>query len=176
MSSQQNDSYLKSLSKKQYSWMQPASSPTSDIVPSLDTDVQTQNSSMHSTAKDVAKLQEPEPEPVAVTEPEAPLNEPMDISEDVEINKISQDQTATGQNGNVESVRPREMKSKSANNPRFKYTSFPVKGFNILPTRNITSQYAKADTLNTQSILTGPDDIKPNVSLHSNIFLCSHNI
>ncbi|KAM3578630.1 Actin-like protein arp8 [Umbelopsis sp. WA50703] len=162
MSSQQNDSYLKSLSKKQYSWMQPASSPTSDIVPSLDTDVQTQNSSMHSTAKDVAKLQEPEPEPVAVTEPEAPLNEPMDISEDVEINKISQDQTATGQNGNVESVRPREMKSKSANNPRFKYTSFPVKGFNILPTRNITSQYAKADTLNTQSILTGPDDIKPN--------------
>lgn len=156
MSAQQNDSYLKSLSKKQYSWMQQASSPASETAPSPEADVRTQDSPMHSTAGDFADSVEPVPE--------EPPNDPMDISEDMETNKPAEDHSATGQNGTTDSVRQRDTKSKSAHNPRFKYTSFPVKGFNILPTRNITSQYAKTDSVNTLGILAGPDDIKPNVS------------
>lgn len=156
MSAQQNDSYLKSLSKKQYSWMQQASSPASETAPSPEADVRTQSSPTHSTAVDVAELVEPVPE--------EPVNDPMDISEDLETKQPAEDPSATAQNGTADPGRQRDVKSKSASNPRFKYTSFPVKGFNILPTRNITSQYAKADSVTTLGILAGPDDIKPNVS------------
>ncbi|KAK4519550.1 uncharacterized protein ATC70_009786 [Mucor velutinosus] len=46
--------------------------------------------------------------------------------------------------------------------PLFKYTTFPVKGYNILPTRNITSNYAKNDTSYFPGHKAGSDELLPN--------------
>ncbi|KAI8391391.1 uncharacterized protein BYT42DRAFT_509384 [Radiomyces spectabilis] len=46
--------------------------------------------------------------------------------------------------------------------PRFKYTSFPVKGFNILPTRNITSTFVRSDTTYIPGNKAGSEAIAPN--------------
>ncbi|KAI9485473.1 MAG: hypothetical protein EXX96DRAFT_473196 [Benjaminiella poitrasii] len=46
--------------------------------------------------------------------------------------------------------------------PLFKYTNFPVKGYNILPTRNITSTYARGDISYFDGGKAGSEDISPN--------------
>jgi actin-related protein 8 len=51
--------------------------------------------------------------------------------------------------------------------PHFKYTAFPVKGYNILPTRNITSTFARNDTTYFPGNKAGAEEIAPNVSLRS---------
>jgi actin-related protein 8 len=51
--------------------------------------------------------------------------------------------------------------------PHFKYTTFPVKGYNILPTRNITSNYARNDTSYFPGHRAGSEEIAPNVSLYN---------
>jgi actin-related protein 8 len=48
--------------------------------------------------------------------------------------------------------------------PKFKYTTFPVRGFNILPTRNITSNFAKNDVTYFPGNKAGSEVIAPNVS------------
>jgi actin-related protein 8 len=48
--------------------------------------------------------------------------------------------------------------------PKFKYTTFPVRGFNILPTRNITSNFAKNDVTFFPGNKAGSEAIAPNVS------------
>ncbi|KAI9256290.1 hypothetical protein EDC94DRAFT_523256 [Helicostylum pulchrum] len=45
--------------------------------------------------------------------------------------------------------------------PRFKYTTFPVKGYNILPTRNITSTFARNDTTYFPGSKAGAEEISP---------------
>ena len=50
--------------------------------------------------------------------------------------------------------------------PRFRYTSFPVKGFSILPTRNITSGFDRTDTSYFPGNKAGSSSIAPNVSMH----------
>ncbi|CAO3659418.1 unnamed protein product [Umbelopsis ramanniana] len=158
MSTQQPDSYLKSLSKKQYSWMQQASSPQSDSAGSPEPERPTKASSVDNAATT---------ESVKTTELEVPSdtpsqpNDPMDTSTDVEPDQAAEDHNVEDQNDDKASSRPRDIKSKPTSRPRFKYTNFPVKGFNILPTRNITSQYAKNDSLSLQGILTGEKDIQP---------------
>ncbi|KAI7854151.1 hypothetical protein BDC45DRAFT_569273 [Circinella umbellata] len=46
--------------------------------------------------------------------------------------------------------------------PRFKYTTFPVKGFTILPTRNVTSGYDKTDATYFPGNKMGSEAIAPN--------------
>ncbi|KAL0093135.1 hypothetical protein F4703DRAFT_1902984 [Phycomyces blakesleeanus] len=45
--------------------------------------------------------------------------------------------------------------------PHFKYTTFPVKGFNILPTRNITSTFVKSDVTYFPGNKAGSEAIMP---------------
>ncbi|KAI8969925.1 hypothetical protein BDF20DRAFT_907521 [Mycotypha africana] len=46
--------------------------------------------------------------------------------------------------------------------PSFKYTIFPVKGYNILPTRNITSTFAKSEQSYLPGNKSGAEEISPN--------------
>ena len=55
--------------------------------------------------------------------------------------------------------------------PLFKYTTFPVKGYNILPTRNITSNFAKNDTSYFPGHKAGGEELLPNVSKTANKYL-----
>lgn len=48
--------------------------------------------------------------------------------------------------------------------PLFKYTTFPVKGYSILPTRNITSTFARNDVTYFPGNKAGAEEIAPNVS------------
>jgi actin-related protein 8 len=48
--------------------------------------------------------------------------------------------------------------------PLFKYTTFPVKGYNILPTRNITSTFGRNDVTYFPGNKAGAEEIAPNVS------------
>lgn len=141
--------------------MQQASSPQSDSAGSPEPERPTKASSVDNAATT---------EPVKTTELEIPSdtpsqpNDPMDTSTDVEPDQAAEDHNVEDQNDDKASSRPRDIKSKPTSRPRFKYTNFPVKGFNILPTRNITSQYAKNDSLSLQGILTGEKNIQPDVS------------
>jgi actin-related protein 8 len=85
----------------------------------------------------------------------------MDTTMETETPSTAHDPTPQV-NGNK--IKVRDTKHKPTSKPRFKYTSFPVKGFNILPTRNITSQYAKSDTSTIQGILAPSEDTRPDVS------------
>lgn len=63
--------------------------------------------------------------------------------------------------------------------PRFKYTSFAVKGFNILPTRNITSTFDRTDATYFPGNKAGSQEIAPDVSSCSRktmMMLFSHGI
>jgi len=141
--------------------MQQASSPHSDSAGSPEPERPTKASSVDNAATT---------ESVKTTELEVPSdtplqpNDPMDTSTDVEPDQAAEDHNVEDQNDDKASSRQRDIKSKPTSRPRFKYTNFPVKGFNILPTRNITSQYAKNDSLSLQGILTGEKSIQPDVS------------
>ncbi|ORE03467.1 actin-like ATPase domain-containing protein [Rhizopus microsporus var. microsporus] len=58
----------------------------------------------------------------------------------------------------------KEEPRKKHKQPRFKYTNFPVKGYNILPTRNITSSFAKTDASFIPGNKAGAEDIVPNAT------------
>ncbi|KAI8992369.1 hypothetical protein BDB01DRAFT_778238 [Pilobolus umbonatus] len=45
--------------------------------------------------------------------------------------------------------------------PRFKYTTFPVKGYSILPTRNISSNFARTDITYFPGCKAGSEEIAP---------------
>lgn len=142
--------------------MQQTSSPQSDSAGSPEPEKQTKSSSVDNAAtmESAAKTTELE---VHLDAPSQP-NNPMDTSMDVEPDQAAEDHNMDDQTDDKAS-RQRDIKSKPTSRPRFKYTNFPVKGFNILPTRNITSQYAKNDSLSLQGILTGEKNIQPDVSL-----------
>jgi hypothetical protein len=176
MSSLQPDSYLKSLSKKQYSWMQQASSPQGDAVvsPELDRPVDAPSADHVAAAAPAAE---------SVNIPKQPLKQTMQhekapekVPSTAKPKVTSQDRNDNEQNEENRFAKQHEAKNKPTSKPKFKYTTFPVKGFNILPTRNITSQYARNDSLNLQGILAGSEDIKPDVSLicHSSMHEHSH--
>lgn len=178
MSSLQPDNYLKSLSKKQYSWMQQASSPQGDVVvsPELDRPVDAPSAD-HVAAAAAAPAAE------SVNIPKQPLKQitqhekaPEKVPSTAKPKVTSQDLNDNEQNEENRFSKQHEAKNKPTTKPKFKYTTFPVKGFNILPTRNITSQYARNDSLNLQGILAGSEDIKPDVSLicHSSMHEHSH--
>ncbi|KAG1222465.1 hypothetical protein G6F62_008954 [Rhizopus arrhizus] len=69
--------------------------------------------------------------------------------------KLTQVQSSEKQ----EEQQPQETKRHKQ--PRFKYTNFPVKGYHILPTRNITSHFARADTSFIQGNKAGSESILP---------------
>ncbi|KAI9305237.1 hypothetical protein BJ944DRAFT_180328 [Cunninghamella echinulata] len=49
----------------------------------------------------------------------------------------------------------------SISQPNFKYTTFPIKGYTILPTRNITSTFVKSDTTFVKGHKSGDEAICP---------------
>jgi len=156
MSTQQPNDYLKSLSKKQYSWMQQVPSPQSEAVgasePVRTSNVTTADNAAANSV--VTPNQEPKPAP-------QPENDPEEVLETMHTDQPAEEHIDNQPNGGKSSTLHHDAKHKLNNRPRFKYTSFPVKGFNILPTRNITSQYAKNDSMSLQGILAGSADIKP---------------
>lgn len=60
--------------------------------------------------------------------------------------------------------------------PNFKYTTFPLKGYTILPTRNIASNFVRSDTSYVRGHKAGDAAICPKVRRKDPCVLVSHSI
>ncbi|KAI7905787.1 uncharacterized protein BX663DRAFT_500910 [Cokeromyces recurvatus] len=141
------NAFLKNLSQKKYAWMEEAiasttniSSPTSTVTPSSSKKNKKQKLSIDKKPNKVLKQPKTSPSPMTVPK-----------TEDIE----SIVQTPTDYNVAVKESKPKQQ-------PLFKYTTFPVKGYNILPTRNITSTYARGDISYFSGSKAGAEEISPN--------------
>jgi hypothetical protein len=60
--------------------------------------------------------------------------------------------------------------------PNFKYTTFPLKGYTILPTRNIASNFVRSDASYVRGHKAGDAAICPKVRREDPCVLVSHSI
>lgn len=141
------NSYLKNLSQKKYAWMEEAAA---SIKP-MEIKPQQQPRKSTVTKKNTKKR------------PSSPSTEesPKRSKPAKQSSKLTQVQSSEKQ----EEQQPQE--TKRYKQPRFKYTNFPVKGYHILPTRNITSHFARADTSFIQGNKAGSESILPQVRVNS---------
>ncbi|KAI9282302.1 hypothetical protein BY458DRAFT_531241 [Sporodiniella umbellata] len=58
-------------------------------------------------------------------------------------------------------VTTEELLERKQKQPKFKYTNFPVRGYQILPTRNITSHFGKNDASFNLGSKAGSEDLLP---------------
>ncbi|KAI8148388.1 hypothetical protein BJV82DRAFT_591965 [Fennellomyces sp. T-0311] len=135
-----SNAFLRNLSQKKYAWMQ-STAPPPEPAPSK------------------------QPEKRPVDDPARSLKKPRHT-----ISRRSTDESPkTSDKGSparkLHSRTPSpvldEMPS-TVKQPRFKYTTFPVKGFNILPTRNVTSGFDRTDTSYFPGNKAGAEEIAPN--------------
>lgn len=150
MSDSNGNNFLKNLSQKKYSWMEAAISSIPAQSPLSDSSSNTTTSA--TTTKHKPKKQKLSPEP---KQQQAKKPEPTIASPAASVAAVTAEDP------------PTEKKRKQ---PLFKYTTFPVKGYNILPTRNITSTYARNDVSYFSGSKAGAEEIAPSVTTtHSSI-------
>lgn len=134
----------------------------------------------NSNKKNKSKRSSPEPEmsnspskKTSKTKPKAVFSPTMSNSPTTTTTTNTASSTATPQlpiDGDVINIgKPKYEPRSKVHEPRlpqphFKYTTFPVKGYNILPTRNITSNYARNDTSYFPGHRAGAEEIAPDVS------------
>ena len=141
-----SNNFLKNLSQKKYAWMEEANTITAPVVPSPPPTTKPQS------PKKSVKKQKVSTEPTTLDPSTEKKTSPSPPSSQVMVDvKDSQEEK-------VSSTEPRKPQ------PRFKYTNFPVKGYNILPTRNITSTYGRNVTTYFPGHPAGAPEIAPNVS------------
>lgn len=184
-----SNTFLKNLSQKKYAWMEEASSITTPPFPVNKTsDQKSAEPSPRSSqpqpqaAPKKSKKQKLSPEPETIkkqkhikTSPSVPNM----IDDKVTYGEMKTDiptttptpttptTTMTSTIINNEKETPTVVKQDIQPNrpqPHFKYTTFPVKGYNILPTRNITSTFARNDTTYFPGSKAGAEEISPDVS------------
>ncbi|KAG1436222.1 hypothetical protein G6F56_013651 [Rhizopus delemar] len=135
----QTNSYLKNLSQKKYAWMEEAAAS----LPKPAVDVKREPRK----TKKKKRPSSPQPQPQLPQQ----LTTPTITTVEPEPKKMKK----------TTKMKTEEMVEKKKKQPRFKYTNFPVKGYHILPTRNITSNFSKADTSFIQGNKAGSEDILP---------------
>lgn len=180
-----SNTFLKNLSQKKYAWMEEASSITTPPFPAnkpnntseqkvnVEVSPRQQQQVQHSPKKTKKQKLTPEPEFTSYNpKKQRYIKSPPSIHMNQETVPNLQNNTQNlpemkvdsqlienpVSNPVVENVTPRKPQ------PHFKYTTFPVKGYNILPTRNITSTFARNDTTYFPGHKAGAEEISPDVS------------
>lgn len=164
-----SNTFLKNLSQKKYAWMEEANSITTPPFPvnkaidqksteSSPRPVQTQPQA--SPKKNYKKRLSPEPE---TNKKHKHIKSPpsVSMSDDISIHNVEMKMDTPN---NKEVVASKQEIVENKPQPHFKYTTFPVKGYNILPTRNITSTFARNDTTYFPGSKAGAEEISPDVS------------
>ncbi|KAI8338828.1 hypothetical protein BD560DRAFT_26175 [Blakeslea trispora] len=190
---QQNaNAFLKNLSQKKYAWMEeaiastppisatnPTSSTSSSFSPVDTPKRQKKQKTSESPTENIKRIHTIKPKKPLVTikpnhsddpsssqKPSSPRviaiaskgTQGNDQPRKQEEQEEDEEEEEEGQEEEEETQRRRHTQ------PRFKYTNFPVKGYSILPTRNITSTYARNDTSYFAGYKAGSKEISPDVS------------
>ncbi|OBZ83100.1 putative actin-related protein 8 [Choanephora cucurbitarum] len=163
---QQNaNAFLKNLSQKKYAWMEEAiaSTPPASLPPpppSSSTDThkrQKKQKISESPSEQARKIT-----PIRPKKPTTPVKPTPSSDDPADPPKPSSPQlTVKKEEEEEEQSEQDETQRRHLPQPRFKYTTFPVKGYNILPTRNITSTFARNDTSYFTGQKAGSKDIAP---------------
>ncbi|CEP08259.1 hypothetical protein [Parasitella parasitica] len=171
-----SNNFLKNLSQKKYAWMEEASSPASPIA-------NASGATAASTSTHSATSSSPEPKLImshrqlktlspkqhkkgssSAGAPSSSKKEKAHRKQNV--GNSSKTIASSFSSASLSEANSRSVKQVDAdylkNQPLFKYTTFPVKGYNILPTRNITSNYAKNDTSYFPGHKAGSEELLPN--------------
>ncbi|KAI8380553.1 hypothetical protein EDC96DRAFT_491369 [Choanephora cucurbitarum] len=157
---QQNaNAFLKNLSQKKYAWMEEAiaSTPPANPLPppSSSTD-------SHKRQKKQKISESEQVRKITPIRPKKPTNSARPTPDDPgDPPKPSSPQLTAKKEEEEEQSEQDETQRRHLPQPRFKYTTFPVKGYNILPTRNITSTFARNDTSYFAGQKAGSKDIAP---------------
>lgn len=178
-----SNTFLKNLSQKKYAWMEEASSITTPPFPAnkpnisepkLNAEASPRQQQQSSPKKTKKQKLSPEPEIVSPYIPKKQkyiksppssnnmIQEMLPIAQsnyNLQEMKVETTIDENTVNKQVEDIKPRKPQ------PHFKYTTFPVKGYNILPTRNITSTFARNDITYFPGNKAGAEEISPYVSL-----------
>lgn len=147
-STSHTNNFLKNLSQKKYAWMEeaissiPAQTPLPDQEP-------------RSKPKTKKQKLSPEPKQQQHKRTHSPTVNKLDVAH-VPASSTSAPTTTSSNEMTEEPVKKRKQ-------PLFKYTTFPIKGYNILPTRNISSSYAKNDVSYFRGFKAGSEALTPNV-------------
>ncbi|KAI8099459.1 uncharacterized protein BX664DRAFT_253659 [Halteromyces radiatus] len=76
--------------------------------------------------------------------------------------EINRNINNTDNNENDQDTIKNTRDTSTLNQPKFRYTTFPLKGYTILPTRNITSSFVRSDISYVKGNKAGDDAICPN--------------
>ncbi|KAG2234968.1 hypothetical protein INT48_005122 [Thamnidium elegans] len=177
-----SNTFLKNLSQKKYAWMEEASSittppfpvnktgdqkpsessprPQSQPQPHSQPQPQQQQQQQQQALPKKIKKQRLSPEPETPKKhknikspPSVPMsNDTCMDNVEMKVETPADKEVVTVVKENITPTRPQ---------PHFKYTTFPVKGYNILPTRNITSTFARNDTTYFPGSKAGAEEISP---------------
>ncbi|CAO3613472.1 unnamed protein product [Cunninghamella echinulata] len=135
-----SQNYLKNLSQKKYAWIEEATAAAAADI----TSTTSQKSTNHTTS------------PIKKGS-SIPRKKPRSNSNNSNnSNEIVTEEVNEGLNN-----KKKFHTSSSISQPNFKYTTFPIKGYTILPTRNITSTFVKLDTTFVRGHKFGDEDICP---------------
>ncbi|CAO3660072.1 unnamed protein product [Rhizopus microsporus] len=165
------NNYLKNLSQKKYAWMEEAVAsftpkPVTDTKPKSPTESRKGNrkGKKRSSSPSLDQDSHLSPKKSRPQTPKQSTTPPKQTTTSLQPKSPgSEDQplpTATAIT--ITTTATKEEPRKRHKQPRFKYTNFPVKGYNILPTRNITSSFAKTNASFIPGNKAGAEDIVPN--------------
>ncbi|CAO3636423.1 unnamed protein product [Cunninghamella blakesleeana] len=138
MSESQN--YLKNLSQKKYAWIEEATAAAATSQKPTDQTAELNNPTLES----LKSRKKPRNSIETVSSPCLP-------STTEELNEQEEKAAA----------KKKFQTPSTISQPNFKYTTFPIKGYTILPTRNITSTFIKSDTTFVRGHKAGDETICP---------------
>ncbi|KAG0173952.1 actin-like protein arp8 [Apophysomyces sp. BC1034] len=177
------NTFLKTLSQKKYAWMQSAAQSTTQPATSAALPVRLTSSDHIAVPKTLTDSRKPMDEPGRTTkkprqskrggfqEYEANTTTASPVVRDTPakitspvgspVPQFSKPYAAVDDTSAEHADEMLSSRRKKHRQPHFKYTTFPVKGFNILPTRNITSTFARSDTTYFPGNKAGSEAIAP---------------
>ncbi|KAI8335459.1 hypothetical protein BC941DRAFT_453837 [Chlamydoabsidia padenii] len=148
-----NRSYLKNLSQKKYAWMESAAAVAEPSPPPTKSDDTTKKTTPESTKK--GQTSPPKPPRKKQRQKESISTETAPIAPTTPLTSVDKHQYERRDDENDNTP------SEPLAQPNFKYTTFPLKGYTILPTRNITSHFVRSDTSQTKGHKAGDEAICP---------------
>ncbi|KAF7727077.1 actin-like protein arp8 [Apophysomyces ossiformis] len=185
--SSHSNTFLKTLSQKKYAWMQSAPQSTSQPPVSSVSPSRSSSHDHHSPFRTATDFRRAADE--AGRQIKKPRQSKRGGSQDTEMHAPMRDITTKHVSPTIAQTshvpKPYDDTSaeieddmaarrKKLRQPHFKYTIFPVKGFNILPTRNITSSFARSDTTYFPGNKAGSESIAPDANEEWNDTIVIH--
>jgi actin-related protein 8 len=170
------NTFLKNLSQKKYAWMEEAiasNAPAASASPEKSTNPDSRGHKTATSSVSPSNNSNSNRKNKKRSSPEPEIT--LSPKKHMQTNKTKQKSASPAMSTPPTEVdvldieKPKEPRIRAHEprlpQPHFKYTTFPVKGYNILPTRNITSNYARNDTSYFPGHKAGAEEIAPDVSI-----------